>query len=49
MTFFYDQIIKRLPYPTGDLGGKTVIVTGSNIGLLQGGRAATSPAWVPAR
>ncbi|KAH6878551.1 hypothetical protein BKA58DRAFT_308294 [Alternaria rosae] len=31
--FFYSQLFVTPPKPTGDLTGKTVIVTGSNIGL----------------
>ena len=33
MAFLYSQFFKRPPYPTGSCAGKTVIVTGSNIGL----------------
>ncbi|KAI1826779.1 putative short-chain dehydrogenase [Xylaria intraflava] len=33
MGFFYSQLFKRLPYPTGSFAGKTVIITGSNCGL----------------
>ncbi|QPG75374.1 hypothetical protein FOA43_002727 [Brettanomyces nanus] len=33
MGFVYNQLFKRLPYPTGSYAGKTVIVTGSNTGL----------------
>ena len=33
MGFFYSQLFKRLPYPTGSYAGKTVVVTGSNVGL----------------
>ena len=31
--FFYSQLFVTPPKPTGDLTGKTVIVTGSNVGL----------------
>jgi NAD(P)-dependent dehydrogenase (short-subunit alcohol dehydrogenase family) len=33
MGFFYSQLFKRLPYPTGSFVGKTIIITGSNVGL----------------
>ncbi|KAH7303311.1 putative short-chain dehydrogenase [Stachybotrys elegans] len=33
MGFLYSQLFKRLPYPEGSFAGKTVVVTGSNIGL----------------
>ena len=33
MAFLYSQFFKRPPYPTRPCAGKTVIVTGSNIGL----------------
>ncbi|KAM7211844.1 hypothetical protein V8F06_012756 [Rhypophila decipiens] len=33
MGFIYSQLFKSLPYPTGSYAGKTVIVTGSNVGL----------------
>ncbi|KAH8711856.1 putative short-chain dehydrogenase [Phaeosphaeriaceae sp. PMI808] len=33
MGFFYSQFFARLPYPTGSYTGKTVIITGSNVGL----------------
>jgi NAD(P)-dependent dehydrogenase (short-subunit alcohol dehydrogenase family) len=33
MGFLYSQLFKKLPYPTGSYVGKTVIVTGSNVGL----------------
>ncbi|OHF03276.1 short-chain dehydrogenase [Colletotrichum orchidophilum] len=33
MSFLYSQLFKSLPYPTGSYAGKTVIVTGSNVGL----------------
>ncbi len=33
LNFLYDQVIRRLPYPTTSVSGKTFIVTGSNIGL----------------
>lgn len=33
MGFFYSQFFKKPPYPTGSYAGKTVIVTGSNVGL----------------
>lgn len=33
MGFFYSQLIKKLPEPTGSFSGKTVIITGSNTGL----------------
>ena len=31
--FIYSQLFITLPYPTSDLSGKTIIVTGSNAGL----------------
>lgn len=31
--FFYQQLIYNPRYPTGDLSGQTIIVTGSNVGL----------------
>lgn len=33
MGFLYSQFFIRLPYPRGSYAGKTVIVTGSNVGL----------------
>lgn len=33
MGFFYSQLFQSLPYPTGSYSGKTVVVTGSNVGL----------------
>jgi hypothetical protein len=30
---FHSQIFERIPAPTGDFSGQTIIVTGSNIGL----------------
>jgi len=33
MGLLYSQLIKRLPYPAGSFDGKTVVVTGSNVGL----------------
>ncbi|ORY61502.1 putative short-chain dehydrogenase [Pseudomassariella vexata] len=33
MGFIYSQLFKRLPYPAESYAGKTVIVTGSNVGL----------------
>ncbi|KAK1987686.1 short-chain dehydrogenase [Colletotrichum cereale] len=33
MSFLYSQLIQTLPYPTGSYAGKTVVVTGSNVGL----------------
>ncbi|RYO84216.1 hypothetical protein DL764_009363 [Monosporascus ibericus] len=33
MGFLYSQLFKGLSYPTGSFAGKTVIVTGSNVGL----------------
>ncbi|KAF7514179.1 hypothetical protein GJ744_004504 [Endocarpon pusillum] len=33
MGFLYSQLFKRLPYPTGSFAGKTIIITGSNVGL----------------
>ena len=33
MGFFYSQFFVRLPYPTASYVGKTIIVTGSNVGL----------------
>lgn len=32
-TFLYSQLFVRLPYPTADFTGQTVIVTGANTGL----------------
>lgn len=32
-SFFYSQLMVKLPYPTHDFTGQTVIVTGSNTGL----------------
>ena len=31
--FIYSQLFITLPYPTSDFSGKTIIVTGSNVGL----------------
>ncbi|OCL01740.1 short-chain dehydrogenase [Glonium stellatum] len=31
--FLYDQRIRTLPYPTGSYENKTVVITGSNVGL----------------
>ena len=33
MSFIYDQLFTKLPYPTADHSGQTVIITGSNVGL----------------
>ncbi|KJZ74186.1 hypothetical protein HIM_06417 [Hirsutella minnesotensis 3608] len=33
MGFFYSQLVQTLPYPSGSWAGKTVIITGSNVGL----------------
>lgn len=33
MGFLYSQLLKGLPYPTESYTGKTVIITGSNVGL----------------
>ncbi|GKT62854.1 short-chain dehydrogenase/reductase family [Colletotrichum tofieldiae] len=33
MSFLYSQLIKSLPYPSGSYAGKTIVVTGSNVGL----------------
>lgn len=33
MSFFYSQLVKKLPEPTGSFDGKTVVITGSNTGL----------------
>ncbi|KAI0020481.1 putative short-chain dehydrogenase [Xylariomycetidae sp. FL0641] len=33
MGFLWSQLFARLPYPTGDYSGKTIIITGSNTGL----------------
>ncbi|KAK2042737.1 short chain dehydrogenase [Colletotrichum somersetense] len=33
MSFIYSQLVKSLPYPSGSYAGKTVVVTGSNVGL----------------
>ncbi|KAJ3125387.1 hypothetical protein HK098_000334 [Nowakowskiella sp. JEL0407] len=33
LVFLYNQIFKTLPEPTGSYTGKTIVVTGSNVGL----------------
>lgn len=33
MGFLYSQLFKSLPYPTGAYTSKTVVITGSNVGL----------------
>lgn len=33
MGFFYSQLFKSIPYPTGSYTGKTIIITGGNGGL----------------
>ncbi|GAM42431.1 short-chain dehydrogenase [Talaromyces pinophilus] len=33
MGFLYSQLFKSLPYPTGDYSGRTIVITGSNVGL----------------
>ncbi|KAK2590689.1 Short chain dehydrogenase/reductase dmxR8 [Conoideocrella luteorostrata] len=33
MGFFYSQLFKTMPPPTGNYSGKTIIITGSNVGL----------------
>lgn len=33
MNFLYSQLFLTLPYPTSEFSGKTIIVTGSNVGL----------------
>ncbi|GKT42810.1 short chain dehydrogenase citE [Colletotrichum spaethianum] len=33
MSFLYSQLIKSLPYPSGSYAGKTIVITGSNVGL----------------
>ncbi|KAH0592331.1 hypothetical protein MHUMG1_09944 [Metarhizium humberi] len=33
MGFLYSQLFKQLPYPTGSYNGKTIVITGSNVGL----------------
>ncbi|GJC97687.1 short-chain dehydrogenase [Colletotrichum higginsianum] len=33
MSFLYSQLFKSLPYPQGSYAGKTVVITGSNVGL----------------
>nr|A0A4P8DJW5.1 RecName: Full=Short chain dehydrogenase/reductase dmxR8; Short=SDR dmxR8; AltName: Full=Dimeric xanthone biosynthesis cluster protein R8 [Cryptosporiopsis sp. 8999]QCL09099.1 DmxR8 [Cryptosporiopsis sp. 8999] len=33
MGFLYSQLFKSLPYPTGNYSGKTIVITGSNVGL----------------
>ncbi|OCK74910.1 retinol dehydrogenase 12 [Lepidopterella palustris CBS 459.81] len=33
MGFLYSQFFRTPPYPTGNFSGKTVIITGSNVGL----------------
>lgn len=33
MGFIYSQLFKSLPYPTGSYAGKTIVITGSNVGL----------------
>ncbi|KAI9880399.1 MAG: hypothetical protein M1830_003439 [Pleopsidium flavum] len=32
-SFVYNQLVTKLPYPTKDFSGQTVIVTGANVGL----------------
>lgn len=40
--FLYTQLFVSLPYPTTDLSGQTIIVTGSNVGLgLEAARHST--------
>ncbi|KAI1332487.1 putative short-chain dehydrogenase [Xylariaceae sp. FL0255] len=31
--FFYSQLFVKIPFPTGSYAGKTIVITGSNIGL----------------
>jgi len=31
--FFHSQLFVKIPYPTSDLSGQTIIVTGANTGL----------------
>ncbi|KAK1762903.1 putative short-chain dehydrogenase [Phialemonium atrogriseum] len=33
MGFIYSQLFGSLPYPTGSYAGKTIVITGSNVGL----------------
>ncbi|USP75396.1 retinol dehydrogenase 12 [Curvularia clavata] len=33
MGFLYSQLFVKLPYPQGNFSGKTIIITGSNVGL----------------
>ncbi|KAE9364962.1 putative short-chain dehydrogenase [Stipitochalara longipes BDJ] len=33
MGFLYSQLFVQLPYPTGSYSGKTIVITGSNVGL----------------
>lgn len=33
MGFLYSQLFKSLPYPTGSYAGKTIVITGANVGL----------------
>lgn len=33
MSFFYSQLFVGLPYPEGSYAGKTIVITGSNVGL----------------
>ena len=32
-TFLHSQLLVKLPYPTSDLSGQTIIITGANTGL----------------
>ena len=32
-TFLHSQLFVKLPYPTTDLSGQTIIITGANTGL----------------
>jgi len=31
--FFHSQLFVKIPYPTSDFSGQTIIVTGANTGL----------------
>ena len=33
ITFLHSQLCVKLPYPTTDLSGQTIIITGANTGL----------------
>lgn len=43
-SFLYSQLIQTLPYPKASFAGKSVIVTGSNVGLgKEAARLGASP------